>query len=102
MKTTIPTTASKTILRRPHLALLLAALAAFFTPQWTSAAGDLPFKGSGEGAVVGLTPGPEGVLLTVAAKGRATHLGQFSREEMVLLNPATGAITGVVVFTAAN
>ena len=102
MKTTPTTPKTKAGLRARYLALLLTALTAAFAPQWASADGDVPFKGSAAGAIVGTTPGPEGVLLTVHAEGRATHLGRFIREEMVLLNPVTGTITGMVVFTAAN
>ena len=100
--TTTTTTTSKTRLPARSLALLLAALTVAFAPQWASATGDVPFKGSAEGAVVSTSPRPEGVLLMVLAEGRATHIGKFSREEMVILDPATGTIAGMVVFTAAN
>jgi hypothetical protein len=100
MKTT--TTTSKTGLHARYLTFLLAALTVAFAPQWASAAGELPFKGSAAGAVVSASPGPTGVLLTVLADGQATHLGQFSREEMLLLDPGTGTVTGTIVFTAAN
>ena len=104
MKTTAKTATirSKTSLRASYLALLLAALTTAFAPQWACATGKVPFKGSAEGAVVSAVPGPEGVLLTVLAEGQATHLGRFSREEMLLLDPTTGTIAGTVVFTAAN
>jgi hypothetical protein len=62
----------------------------------------VPFSGNAEGAIVSASPDPEGVLLTVLADGRATHLGRFSREELLLLNPVAGTIAGTVVFTAAN
>jgi hypothetical protein len=100
--TTTTTTLSKTSLRARSLALLLATLAVAFAPDWAAATGEVPFKGSAEGAVISLTPGPEGALLVVLAEGQATHLGKFTREEMLILNPATGTIAGTVVFTAAN
>src|SRR5262245_6332349 len=71
MKTTATTTAtaSKTGLSARCLAFLLAAFTLTFAPQWALAAGDVPFKGSAEGAVVSATPGAEGVVLMVAAAG---------------------------------
>jgi hypothetical protein len=100
MKTTITT--SKTGQHGRYLTFLLAALTVAFAPHWASAAGELPFKGSAAGAVVNASPGPAGVLLTVLADGQATHLGQFSREESLLLDPSTGTVAGTIVFTAAN
>src|ERR1051325_6250224 len=61
-----------------------------------------PFKGVAEGAVVGVTPDPDGVVLTVQTRGNATRIGLFTRQEEILLNPVTGAISGTLVFTAAN
>jgi hypothetical protein len=101
MKTTT-TTISKTGQPASYLALLLTAFTLAFAPQWALAAGDVPFKGSAEGAVVSVTPGPEGVVLTVLAEGKATHLGKFTREEVLVLNPVTGAVAGMIIFTAAN
>ena len=102
--TTITTASKKTGLHARHLAftLLLAALTVASAPQWASAGGEVPFKGSAEGAVVDTVPGPLGVELTVLAEGRATHLGRFTREESLLLDVSNGAIAGTVVFTAAN
>jgi len=102
MRTTTTTASKKTGLHARSLALLLAALTMASAPRWASAAGEVPFKGGAEGAVVSTLPGPEGVLLTVLAEGQATHLGRFSREEMLLLDPSTGTVAGTVVFTAAN
>src|SRR4029450_13184779 len=69
------------------LTLLLAAVALACTvpPVW--AKDQVPFRGSAEGAIASALPDPGGVLLTVLAEGKATHLGRFSREEMVLFNP---------------
>ena len=69
-------------------------------PVW---AGDqVPFQGKAEGATTGVSPVPAGIILTVHANGNATQLGQFSREEVLLLNPLAGTIAGTIVFTAAN
>jgi hypothetical protein len=80
------------------LAAVMLALAA--QPAW--AGNQVPFKGRAEGAIASAVPGPTGVVITVLATGNATQLGQFSREETVLLDPGTGTITGHIVFTAAN
>src|SRR5215218_1315822 len=77
------------------IALLSAASAFGF-------AADVPFKGSADGEIVSVVPGPTGVAMTAVAEGNATHLGKFTREEHLLLNPETGAFTGGVVFTAAD
>ena len=79
---------------------LAVLMVAFSFYVW--AAATVPFKGSAEGGIVSATPGPDGVLLRVLADGQATHLGQFSREELVLFNPIAGTIAGTIVFTAAN
>ena len=82
--------------------LMLAAitLACVVASAW--AKDQVPFKGSAEGAVVGIAPDPGGLVFTVQAEGNSTHLGRFTREETVLFNPATGSLTGDIVFTAAN
>jgi len=84
------------------LTLLLAAIALACTVPGAWAKDQLPFRGSAEGAIASALPNADGVLLTVLAEGKATHLGRFAREEMVLFNPATGTLSGLVVYTAAN
>jgi hypothetical protein len=42
------------------------------------------------------------VAVTALGSGVSTHLGQFQREEHLLLNPQTGQFTGSVVFRAAD
>jgi hypothetical protein len=84
------------------LTLLLAAVALAFTVHSTWAKDQVPFQGSAAGAIVSVSPDPAGVVLAVLAEGNARHLGRFSREETILFNPATGALTGLIVFTAAN
>ena len=85
-----------------YLTLLLAALTVSFVPPWARATDQVPFKGSAKGAIVSALPDPAGVVLTVLANGNATHLGRFSREEILLFNPATGTVAGSISFTAAN
>jgi hypothetical protein len=94
------TTTSKTGLTK--YLVLLVALTLVFGPHCVWASDSVPFKGSAEGAIVSTSPDPAGLLVRVIAQGEATYLGQFSREEMLLLNPTTGTIAGTVVFTAAN
>ena len=96
----INTTTSKTGLLTKYLVLL--ALIGVFGPHAVWASASVPFKGSAEGAIVSASPDPAGLLVTVIADGNATHLGRFSREEVLLLNPGTGTIAGTIVFTAAN
>ena len=61
-----------------------------------------PFKGKAEGTITGVLPGPGGITLSGVAEGQATHLGRFTREEQILLDPVTNAFVGTIVFTAAN
>ena len=79
------------------ITLLLAAMALAFTAHSTWAKDQVPFQGSAEGAIVSVSPNPAGVVLAVLAEGNATHLGRFSREETILFNPVTGALTGLTV-----
>ena len=82
--------------------LLLAAVTLAFAAHSARAGDQVPFKGRAEGAVVSMAPDPAGVVLTALAGGNATHLGRFSREETLLLNPMTGILAGAITFTAAN
>jgi hypothetical protein len=95
------TTTSKTGLLTKYL-VLLAALTVVFCPDRVRASNSVPFKGSAEGGIVSASPDPAGLLVMVIADGDATHLGRFSREEVLLLDPGTGTIAGTIVFTAAN
>jgi hypothetical protein len=99
MKTTITTLKTRLLTK---YGVLLAALMVSFGPHCVWASDSVPFKGTAEGAIVSIAPDPAGFLVTVMADGEATYLGRFSREEVLLLNPSTGAIAGTVVFTAAN
>ncbi len=73
-----------------------------FPAEARCATSEQPFKGNAEGTITGVSVGPAGVSLEGLAAGQATHLGLYTREEQLLLNPATGAFTGTMVFTAAN
>jgi hypothetical protein len=57
-----------------------------------------PFKGWATGYITAQIP-PNGLFLEMS--GRATHLGNFTREEYAYLG-ADGSVTGTIVFTAAN
>src|SRR5215212_9430473 len=95
------TTTSKNGLLTKYL-VLLAALTVVLAPHCVRASDSVPFKGSAEGAIVSAAPDPAGLVVRVLADGNATHLGRFSREEVLLLNPGTGTVAGTIVFTAAN
>jgi hypothetical protein len=85
----------KIILGFALIALLSAASIAAF-------AAGVPFKGGADAEIISVVPGPTGVSMTAVGEGNATHLGKFTREEHILLNPETGAFTGDVTFTAAD
>jgi hypothetical protein len=99
---TIINTISKTGLRLRCAGLLLAIVSLAAALSSASAGIQVPFTGTAEGAIASAVPGPGGVALTVLATGSATQLGEFSREETLLLDPGTGTVTGQIVFTAAN
>lgn len=64
--------------------------------------GDMtPFKGWGTATVTGVNVQPTYTELTIEGTGQATHLGRFSRYEVLQIN-ATGGVSGSIVFTAAN
>ena len=65
---------------------------------------EVPMKGNGNGQITGMGPGPTPgtVSLTATGAGEATHLGRFTREESITLDPATGAVSGSITFTAAD
>jgi hypothetical protein len=80
---------------------VLVVTAAFCLPARLDAAQGgtaRPFKGSASGAVSGSIP-PN--VLLVGATGNATHLGNFTRQEVLVLG-ADGSFTGTIVFVAAN
>jgi len=85
-------------------AVLTIFVSAVFPMNLIHAANDkpLPMKGRGAGMITGLTPGPGGLEITATGSGVATHLGNFTREERITLDPGTGSISGTIVFVAAN
>ena len=76
----------------------LVALAGAWPPGSLHAGPDRPFQGAAAGMVAGVIP-PNG--LVIEATGTATHLGRFTREELLFLGP-DGSLAGTIVFTAAN
>lgn len=86
--------------RKVAVGLVLGTLFAQHLAPAADAA--VPFRGRGQGAATSFAPGPAGIALTVSAQGNATHLGLYSREEHLVLDPTTGTVTGDIVFTAAN
>jgi len=65
-------------------------------------AGDeVPFKGLANVVITGVEPVGDDLHLTVDGTGQATHLGQFTRHEEVVLH-ADGTVEGSIVFFAAN
>ena len=59
---------------------------------------NLPFKGLAAGAITGIAPSG---AVVIEYTGKATHLGNFTRTEYLFFGPG-GAISGTMVFTAAN
>jgi hypothetical protein len=83
-----------------RLVVLLAAVVTGGLASPPAAAADpaRPFSGTATGEVTGVGPSGE---LVVTYTGTATHLGKFTREERLFLNP-DGTFTGTMVFTAAD
>jgi hypothetical protein len=83
------------------VAALILTLSAFsLSPQVHAEEGgrDRPFRGLAAGAITGVAPSG---AVVIESAGNATHLGNFTRTEYLLLGPG-GAISGSVVFTASN
>ena len=78
----------------------LAFLAFALPSQLQADAGgsNRPFKGHAAGMITGIAPSG---ALVVETTGKASHLGAFTRTENTFIGPA-GAISGSLVFTAAN
>ena len=81
------------------VSVLSAALTASAFPALPTAT---PFKGGGNGQIVTFVPTETGIEITATGTGTSTHLGRFTRNEQLVLNPGTGTFTGSLVFTAAN
>jgi hypothetical protein len=82
------------------MAAVLALLAFGLAPQVGADEGgsNLPFRGVAAGSITGVTP--DGAVV-VESTGQATYLGEYTRTEYLFFGPG-GAISGTVVFTAAN
>src|SRR5690349_20155138 len=78
----------------PGMALLALAVP-------VSAGQDVPFKGVADAVVVGAEPADDGLHLTLSATGQSTQLGEFTREESLVVH-ADGSFVGWVTFVAAN
>lgn len=63
---------------------------------------EVPMRGSGSAVVTSFVPGPTGVAISAEGSGYATHLGKFTRQETILLNPNDGTFTGSIDFVAAD
>ena len=88
----------RTCLAMAGLSLVLLALGRPSLLQADGGGSNRPFKGLAAGAITGITPSG---AVVIQATGTATHLGDFTRTEYVFFGPG-GAISGTVVFTAAN
>jgi hypothetical protein len=62
----------------------------------------IPFQGRATGAITAATPGTLGLTIEATATGAATRLGEFTRQEVLLLDPTTNTFAGLVVFTVAS
>jgi hypothetical protein len=90
----------KTCFYRPaSLVMVFTTILGLAIP--TSAGDQVPFKGHADAVVTGAEPAADDLHLTVAATGRATHLGQFTRDESAVVH-ADGTFAGTLVFAAAN
>jgi hypothetical protein len=88
----------RTSLATTGLALALVALGPATHVRADEGGTDRPFQGVAAGSITGVTP--DGAVV-VESTGQATHLGNFTRTEYLVFGPS-GAISGTVVFTAAN
>src|SRR5262245_5940042 len=91
------------MLKRTSMAMagFILTLYAFSLPSDIRAdqrGSDRPFHGAAVGSVTGVTT--EGAVV-IESSGHATHLGNFTRTESVIFG-TEGAISGSLVFTAAN
>ena len=84
-----------------RLALAVAVLTILSLELRASAATPVPFRGRADVVLTGREPvPPDSLRLTASATGQATHLGQFTRTETLIVS--NGTFRGRLVFTAAN
>lgn len=65
-------------------------------------AGEVPFKGSMQGAFAVTPLAPPLAFILTEGTGNATHLGRFTVEKPHIVNFATLTAVGSITFTAAN
>lgn len=61
-----------------------------------------PFRGRATGAIVAASPVALGLSIQTEATGDATRIGAFTRTEVLLLDPVTSTVAGLVTFRAEN
>jgi len=84
-----------------RMATLLLALGAVGLAFPARADAPVPFKGLGNVVITGVEPAEDGLHLTISGSGLATHLGNYTREENIVLR-ADGTLDGMITFKAAN
>src|SRR5262245_34479602 len=82
-----------------HALVVFTAILALALP--VLAGNQVPFKGQGDDRITSLQSAPDGLHLTNAATGHATHLGQFTRVGSGVVHP-DGSLEATLVWTAAN
>lgn len=85
----------------PAAVLVMVYIAILGIALPVSAGDGIPFKGYAEAAITGVVPVGDDLHLSVAATGKATHLGNYTRTETVVLH-GDGSFEAEIVFTAAN
>jgi hypothetical protein len=84
------------------LAAVVAAAAMLGAFPATVPADDrVPYKGRADEVTTSIEPAPDGLHITVAVTGQATHMGRFTGDENVV-GHADGTFAGTRVFIAAN
>jgi len=85
--------------RTAGLVMALTATLGFAQPA--SAGDEIPFKGYADAVIAAVLPVGDDLHLTVVATGQATHLGNYTRTETVVLH-SDGTFEAEIVFIAAN
>jgi hypothetical protein len=83
------------------LVLGLTAIAGMGLSGLASAGDAVPFQGVAAAVLTGAETDDDGTHLSASATGQATHLGQFTRTENLVLY-ADGSFVGTLTFIAAN
>ena len=61
-----------------------------------------PIRGHAAGSIVAATPVALGLSIQTEAEGDATRIGHFTRTEVLLLDPVTSTVAGLVSFRTEN